>query len=1051
MLSDTFIRRPILATVCSLLIILGGTICIPLLPIARYPVLTPPSVSVQAIYTGANAQAVESAVTTPLEQVINGVEGMTYMQSSSTNSGLSTINVYFEISRDSDLAAVDVQNRVNQALGRLPADVRTNGISVLKNTTGFLGGLGFFSKDNRYSAQFISNYLDLYVRDAIKRVPGVGNVIIFGERKYAMRLWLDPARLAARGITAGDVVNALREQNLQVAAGALGDAPADAKQAYTLSVRTLGRLSEPSQFDDVIVKAGEGAALVRVRDVGRVELGAETYASNLRFASLEASGMGIQLLPEANALDVYAGVMKEMARLERSFPPGLEWRLAFDNVSVVRESIKEVLLTLGEAILLVVLVIFLFLQNWRSTLIPAITIPVSLVGTFMFVRLFNFSINTLTLFGIVLATGIVVDDAIVVIENIERHMREERKRAYPAAFDAMHEVFSAVVVIGLVLVAVFVPVAFFGGTTGRLYQQFSLTIAFAVVLSVFNAVTFTPALSALLLDRESHVHGRFFGAINRLIEAGTAAYVRSLRRALAVRPLMLVLFVAGLFVSWWLFQRVPTAFVPDEDEGYFITVVQAPPGASLGYTTDICKRVEGVLFKDPDILSAFSVAGFSFSGAAPNNALIFTRLKGYDERPGKSHSLQAVLNRIRGPMFAIPGANVIPFAPPGIQGLSVFGGFQYELLDQTGGDISGLADAANALTLRGSQSHQVVGLFTGFRANDPQLVVAIDREKARSLNVPLSEVTDALQVFLGSAYVNDFDFNNRAYRVYVQADQQYRSDPGALRELYARAAGGAMVPLDALVHTRETTAPQVINHFNLFRSAEFNGAAAPGHSSGEALRAMEQLSRDALPPGFDFAWAGQSLEEIKAGSQTVFIFGLSLTLVYLVLAAQYESWVLPFIILLGVPLAVVGGLGAQWLRGLANDVFCQIGLVLLIGLAAKNSILIVEFAEQLRERGLSITEAAVEAGRIRMRPILMTSLAFILGVLPLAFATGAGAGARNSVGTSVAGGMVASTFLSVIFIPVLYVVIRSLAPGKAGGRAGEVARPAAAPEGETHA
>ncbi len=1051
MLSDTFIRRPILATVCSLLIILGGTICIPLLPIARYPALTPPSVSVQALYTGANAQAVESAVTTPLEQVINGVEGMTYMQSSSTNSGLSTINVYFEISRDSDLAAVDVQNRVNQALGRLPADVRTNGITVLKNTTGFLGGLGFFSRDNRYSAQFISNYLDLYVRDAIKRVPGVGNVVIFGERKYAMRLWLDPARLAARGITAGDVVNSLREQNLQVAAGALGDAPADAGQAFTLSVRALGRLSEPSQFDDVIVKAGEGAALVRVRDVGRVELGAETYSSNLRFAGLEASGMGIQLLPEANALEVYAGVMKEMARLEKSFPPGLEWRLAFDNVGVVRESIKEVLLTLGEAILLVVLVIFLFLQNWRSTLIPAITIPVSLVGTFMFVRLFNFSINTLTLFGIVLATGIVVDDAIVVIENIERHMREERKRAYPAAFDAMREVFSAVVVIGLVLVAVFVPVAFFGGTTGRLYQQFSLTIAFAVVLSVFNAVTFTPALSALLLDRESHVHGRFFNEINRLIEGGTAAYVRSLRRALSVRPLMLVLFVAGLFVAWWLFQRVPTAFVPDEDEGYFITVVQAPPGASLGYTTDICKRVEGVLFKDPDILSAFSVAGFSFSGAAPNNGLIFTRLKGYDERPGKSHSLQAVLNRIRGPMFAIPGANVIPFAPPGIQGLSVFGGFQYELLDQTGGDISGLADAANALTLRAGQSRQVVGLFTGFRANDPQLVVAIDREKARSLKVPLSEVTDALQVFLGSAYVNDFDFNNRAYRVYVQADQQYRSDPGALRELYARAAGGAMVPLDALVHTRETTAPQVINHFNLFRSAEFNGAAAPGRSSGEALRAMEQISREALPPGFDFAWAGQSLEEIKAGSQTVFIFGLSLILVYLVLAAQYESWVLPFIILLGVPLAVVGGLGAQWLRGLANDVFCQIGLVLLIGLAAKNSILIVEFAEQLRERGLSITEAAVEAGRIRMRPILMTSLAFILGVLPLAFATGAGAGARNSVGTSVAGGMVASTFLSVIFIPVLYVVIRTLAPGKARGRVGDAATVAAPPEGETHA
>ena len=1049
MFSDVFIRRPILATVCSLVIILAGAMCIPLLPIARYPALAPPSVSVTSFYTGANAQAVESAVTTPLEQVINGVEGMTYMQSSSTNSGVSTINVYFEVGRDPDLAAVDVQNRVNQQLGRLPADVRTTGVTVTKNTAGFLGGLGFFSKGNRYTAQFISNYLDLYVRDAIKRVPGVGTVIIFGERKYAMRLWLDPARLAARGITAGDVVSALREQNLQVAAGALGDAPSNASQNYTLSVRVLGRLTEPAQFENVVLKTGSDGTLVRVRDVGRVELGAETYSANLRFAGLEASGMGVQLLPSANALEVFQGVMKEMARLEKNFPPGLEWRLAFDNVGVVRESIKEVLVTLVEAIVLVILVIFLFLQNWRTTLIPAITIPVSLVGTFAFIKLFGFSINTLTLFGIVLATGIVVDDAIVVIENIERHMREEKKSSYRAAVDAMREVLEAVVVIGLVLVAVFVPVAFFPGTTGRLYQQFSLTIAFAVVLSVFNAVTFTPALSALLLAKESHTHGRFFTRVNRVIESGTNGYVRLLKRALGLRPLMLSLFALALLGTWGLVKVVPSAFVPDEDEGYFITIVQAPAGASLGYTTDICKQTEGILFKDPDIAAAFSVAGFSFSGAAPNNGLIFTRLKGYDERKGKSHSLTAVLGRVRGPMMGIPGALVIPFAPPGIQGLSVFGGFQYELLDQTGGDISGLTDAIAGLTGRANQSGRVVGLFSSFRANDPQLVVDIDRDRARSLSLPLHEVTDALQVFLGSAYVNDFDFNNRAYRVYVQADEQYRADPKSLRQLYARASNGAMVSLDSVVHVSETTAPQVISHFNLFRSAEINGAAAPGVSSGQALQAMEQLSRESLPPGFDFAWAGQSLEEIKAGSQAVYIFALSLVLVYLVLAAQYESWVLPFIILLGVPLAVIGGLGAQWLRGLANDVFCQVGLVLLIGLAAKNSILIVEFAEQLRERGLSIVDAAVEAGRIRLRPILMTSFAFILGVLPLALATGAGAGARNSVGTSVAGGMLASTFLSVVFIPVLYAVIRTLAPGKVRRKSDEEA-PVAAAEGTAH-
>jgi HAE1 family hydrophobic/amphiphilic exporter-1 len=599
-------------------------------------------------------------------------------------------------------------------------------------------------------------------------------------------------------------------------------------------------------------------------------------------------------------------------------------------------------------------------------------------------------------------------------------------------------------------VAVFVPVAFFPGTTGRLYQQFSLTIAFAVILSVFNAVTFTPALSALLLDRESHSHGRFFTAVNRVIDGGTRGYGRLLAKALDRRLMMLGLFAVGLALAAWLFRNVPSAFVPDEDEGYFISVIQGPPGASLEYTTNVARQAEAILFADPDIRAAFVVVGFSFSGASPNNGLIFTRLKDYDDRRGRSHSLAAVLNRVRGPMMAIPGALVIPFAPPGIQGLSVFGGFQYHLLDQTGGDIARLSETLGSFVQRASQSGRVMGLYSSFRASDPQLVVEIDRDRARSLNLPLSEVTDALSVFLGSAYVNDFDFNNRAYRVYVQADRQFRSHPSDLRQLYARAANGEMVALDSVVRSRETTAPQVINHFNLFRSAEINGVPAPGQSSGQALTAMEQLSREALPPGFDFAWAGQSLEEVRAGTQVLFIFGLSLVIVYLVLAAQYESWVLPFIILLGVPLAVVGGLGAQWLRGLANDVFCQVGLVMLIGLAAKNSILIVEFAEQLRERGLTIREAALESARIRLRPILMTSFAFILGVMPLALARGAGAGARNSVGTSVAGGMLASTLLSIFFIPVLYVVIRTLVPGKLRRRA-EDDEPAPDREGAAHA
>ena len=721
---------------------------------------------------------------------------------------------------------------------------------------------------------------------------------------------------------------------------------------------------------------------------------------------------------------------RSSSALDDQFPPGLKWQMAFDNVVVVRESIVEVLKTLGEAIALVILVMFLFLQNWRSTLIPAITIPVSLVGTFAFVKLLGYSINTLTLFGIVLATGIVVDDAIVVIENIERHMREFGKSAHQAAVDAMREVFSAVVVIGIVLVSVFLPVAFFPGTTGRMYQQFAMTITFAVILSVFNAITFTPALSALLLEKQSHAPGRFFTGVNRAIDAGTNLYVRAVGGALRWKWAMAVVFVLSLAATWWVYRAVPGAFVPAEDEGYFMTIVQAPSGASIEYTSDIMEQVEQIYFKQPEVAGVFSVAGFSFGGAASNGGMMFARLKSFEERPGEEHSLDSVLNRLRGQLFGIPGAMVIPIAPPSIQGVSAFGGFQMEILDLSSADIGQLANVTQQVAAAGNQSGRVAGLFSSFTANDPQLVVTIDRDKARSLGLPIREVTDALAVLLGSQYVNDFDFNNRAYRVYVQGDQQFRAQPADLSQYYARASNGDMIPLSAVVRTSETTAPAVINHFNLFRSTELTGSPLPGVSSGQALQEMERIARETLPPGYDFAWAGQSLEETKSGSQAAYLFGLSIILVYLVLAAQYESWILPFIILLGVPLAVFGALSAQLVRGFANDVFCQVGLVMLIGLAAKNSILIVEFAEQLRGRGKSIVEAAIEASRIRLRPILMTSFAFILGVLPLAYATGAGAGARNSVGTAVAGGMLASTFLSIIFIPVLYVIIRTIAPGK---------------------
>ena len=1022
MFVNFFIRRPVFATVCALLIILAGAAVIPTLPIAQFPNLAPPQVGVSSFYIGASAQTVESAVTIPLEQQINGAEGMKYITSSSGNDGTSQILVTFDLTRDPDLATVDIQNRVNTALGRLPSAVKSVGITTQKSSQNFVFGAAVISDNNRYSTLFMSNYLDVYVRDALKRIPGVADVLIFGERKYSMRLWLDPVRMAGRGLTAPDVVNALSEQNVEVAAGQVGQQPAVPGQNYQFSVRAVGRLSEATQFDNIILKTNNDGTLVRLKDVGHAELGAENYASDLQFNGQDAVGIAVEQLSTANALEVDRLALAELERLSKSFPPGMHYQLAFDTTDAVSESIRDVLFTVGSAILLVILVIFIFLGDWRTTMIHFIATPVSLIGTFAFVKLLGFSINTLTLFGITLATGLVVDDAIVVIENIERHIAGGEHDSRKAAAAATTEIASAVIATSLVLVAVFVPVAFFPGTTGIMFRQFALTIAFSITISAFNALTLAPSLAAIFLAGPHRQKWWWLQKFDDGVGLLTRGYQNLLHHLLKYKLAMAMLFFAGLGLTYWIFTRVPTGFVPDEDQGYFIIVVQAPSGASLEYTKRIQEQVTKVISRIPEAEGTFSVAGFSFAGAAANQGLMFVPLRPYSQRKGDEHAATAILNRLRPQLFGISGAVVFPTLPPAVQGLGAFGGFQFEVQDQTAHRLDELAAAAGGVIREASQRKDLAQLYTPFTANDPQYLVTIDREKAKSLHVPLLQITDTLGVYMGSAYVNDFDFNNRSYRVYVQADKQFRATADDMKQFYVRSDSGAMVPLDNLISITQTTTPQVISHYNLFRSAEIDGSPAPGYSSGQAIAAMEDLASK-MPKGFSYSWTGLSLEELQAGGTSLILFGLGTMVVYLTLSAQYESFVLPFIVLLAVPMALLGALGGQWIRGQQNDVFCQVGLVMLVGLSSKNAILIVEFAEQLRERGLPLVEAAVQAATIRLRPILMTSLAFILGVVPLVFATGAGENGRHSVGTTVFGGMIMSTILNLLFIPVLYLIV----------------------------
>lgn len=1015
-----FIGRPIFASVCSFMILMSGLLTIPALPIENYPDIAPPSVQVTAIYTGANAETVETSVTSLIEQQINGVEGMRYMTSSSTASGVSTVSVFFDLGRNPDLAAVDVKNRVSVVESQLPPEVQALGVRVEKVNNNFAMAVGFDS--GPYTDQFVHNYIDLYVRDRLKRVPGVSDILIFGGGKYSMRLWLDPERLARRGITAADVVRSLNEQNIQVPAGSIGARPQAEDQMYQINIRAKGRLESAEEFGEVIVRSNGPDDVVKVKDVGRVEMGLESYNDAiLRFNGKESVGIGVLPFPKANILEVASGVLAELDQMKAKFPPGLSYRNAFSNADPVNASIQEVLTTLLEAIVLVVLVMFLFLQSVRITLIPLITIPVSLIGTATGLYALGYSMNTLTLFGITLATGLVVDDAIVVIENIERVLHERKTSVLEAARESLREIASAVIATTLVLGAVFIPVTFFPGTTGLLYKQFAVTIAISVGISAFIALTLTPALSVLLMKENQHGI-RWLGWFNTALEWVRRRYESALHYVIKLRLVVVVIFLVGVGLTILLYQIVPRGFVPTEDQGYFIILVQGPEGSSFRQTEKTMIAAEEEMKKIPEITDIFAVAGFSFGGSGPSRGVIFATLKPWGEREGAGQDVMSIIGKLSGPFAQITSGMVVAFPPPAVNGLGTVGGFQYQLQDLSGGPIEDLDATAQKLTGAASQDPSLMGVFTGFRANSPQLLVEVDRERAKSLNVDITEIFSTLSINFGSAFVNNFELFNRNYRVYVQADEQFRSNPSDLERYYVRSRDNKMIPLSNVIKMTRETAPQTISHYNLFRSVEINGNAKPGLSSGEAIAAMENLSRNVLPANMGYEWSGLSLEELSAGSQTYLIFGLGVLCLFLILAAQYESLVAPFIILFSVPLAVLGALAFNFVRGLPNDIFTQIGLVMLIGLSSKNGILIVEFANQLREQGLSPKEAVIKAAQTRLRPILMTSFAFIFGLLPLLFSTGAGALARHSLGTAVIGGMLVSTALNLFVIPVFYVL-----------------------------
>jgi hydrophobe/amphiphile efflux-1 (HAE1) family protein len=1020
MFSRFFIDRPIFSVVLSILIVLAGLLAMRALPIAQYPEIAPPVVTVRAIYPGASAGVLEQTVAAPLENAINGIEDMMYMSSTSASNGVLEIQVTFEIGSDVDRAALNVNNRVKQAEARLPEEVRRQGVTVEKGSSAFLQVLAFLSPDGRYDDLYTSNYVTLNVLDRLKRIPGTTNVQIFGAKDYAMRIWLKPDRMAQLGVTVSDLTRAINEQNAQFAPGKIGQPPVDNGQALVYSLTAKGRLADPREFENIVVRANQDGSLLYLKDVARVELGSKDYDFAGLYNGKPATLVGIFLQPGANALEVGDEVTRTVEELKKNFPQGLDYAVPYDTTRFVEVSIREVVKTLGEAILLVVLVVFVFLQNWRATLIPILAVPVSLLGTFVGLLLLGYSINTLTLFGMVLAIGIVVDDAIVVLENIERIIHEQHRAPREAALLAMREVTGPVIAIVLVLCAVFIPIAFLGGLTGELYRQFAVTIAISVVISGIVALTLTPALCVALLKGEKpHEPGRFFRVFNRGFAGMTRHYQGGvkflMRRSLVALSIYLLMIAAA--VTLWKF--TPGSLVPDEDQGYYISAVYLPDGSALSRTEAVVKQVDAIVRKDPAVEHVVAFAGLDFLGGGFRNsaATIFVAARHWDER---DKTIQQMVGEMMGSTAGIREALVLAFAPPPIFGLGNAGGFEFYIQNRGEGGPKKLAEVSDAFLAAARQDKRLAQVLTLWRPHVPQLYVDVDREKAKMLGVRIDDVFSTLSATLGSYYVNDFNKYGRTWQVLMSAEPGARKTPQDVSALFVPNATGEMVPMSALARISFSSGPETLDRYNNLQAVKIMGSAVPGISSGQALAIVDEIARKTLPPDFSYEWTSASFQEKRSTGTSGIALGLAVLMVFLILAAQYEKWSLPFAVLMALPFGTFGALAAVWLRGLNNDVYFQIGLVTLLGLAAKNAILIVEFAVLKKQEGYSSVAAALEAARLRFRPILMTSLAFILGVLPLAISTGAGAGARHAVGTGVVGGMLAATFLAVFFIPLFF-------------------------------